>query len=44
MLASGVGELGTAISSISIVALYYFIIFKLRNNIAKNINFILKPS
>lgn len=44
MLASGVGELGSAISSISIVALYYFMIFRLRDRIAKNINFTLKPS
>lgn len=44
MLALGVGEFWTAIGSLAIVAVYYFLIFKLRDRIAKNINFTLKPS
>jgi sigma-E factor negative regulatory protein RseC len=44
MLAAGIGEFWTAIASIAAVAFYYFLIFKLRDRIAKNINFTLKPS
>ncbi len=44
MLAVGIGEFWTAIASISIVAFYYITLFILRDRIAKNINFTLKPS